>query len=89
MLVVILSLTTSLVTRYVHVSSVETVTTVKAGSPDAHRQRLHKNAFQWTAPVDEFTVFVSSIGSHRPAPIQPLLIVYLDESLYNRPPPSC
>ena len=66
-----------------------TVTTVRSASPDEHRQRLHKSALQWTAPVDEFTVFVSAIGSHRPRPPQPLLVVHLDESLYNRPPPSC
>jgi len=84
-----LSLSASLVTRYVHVSSAETFTTVKASSPDSHRQRLQKNTFQWTAPVDEFTIFVSSIGSYHPAPVQPLLVIHLDESLYNRPPPSC
>jgi hypothetical protein len=89
MLLCILSLTTSLATRYVHISPTETFTTVKAGSSDSQRQRLHKNAFQWTAPVDEFTAFVSLISPHRPEPPQPPLVVHLDESLYNRPPPSC
>ena len=89
LLVVILALAASLVTRYVYVSTTGTVTTVRSASPDEHRQRLHKSALQWTAPVDEFTVFVSAIGSHRPRPPQPLLVVHLDESLYNRPPPSC
>jgi hypothetical protein len=32
---------------------------------------------------------VSSISPHRPEPPQPPLVVHLDESLYNRPPPSC
>jgi len=89
LLVVSLSLAASLATRYVHVSSVETVTTVKAGSPDTHRQRLQKNTFQWTPPVAEFTIFVLSITPYHPAPIQPLLVVHLEEPLYNRPPPSC
>jgi len=89
MLIVILALTASLATRYVYISSASTVSTVKSASPDNHRQRLHQSAPRWMAPADEFTVFVSSLGSHLPPPAPPLLVVHLDESLYNRPPPSC
>jgi hypothetical protein len=88
-LIVILALAASLATRYVYLSSAATVTTVKSASPDNHRQRLHQNAPRWTAPVDEFTVFVSSLGAHLPPTQRPLLVVHLDESLYNRPPPTC
>jgi len=31
----------------------------------------------------------TAIGRHQPAPTQPLVIVHLDESLSNRPPPPC
>jgi len=91
LLVGILSLGASLATRYVYVSSVETVTTVKAGSPDNHhhRQRLCKNALQWPAPVEEFTVLESPVGFRHPAPMELLLVVHFDEPLYNRPPPIC
>jgi len=89
--VIILSLGAGLATRYVYASSIETVTTVKAASPNDHhyRQRLYKNALQWSAPVEELTVFVSAIGFHHPVPIESLLVVHLDDSLYIRPPPSC
>jgi hypothetical protein len=89
LLVVILALAASLATRFVYLSSSATVTSVKSASPDNHRQRLHQTGARWTAPVDEFTVFVSSLNAHLPPPPPPLLVVHLDDSLYNRPPPSC
>ena len=60
LLVVILSLTTSLVTRYAHVSSTETAATVKTNSPSdqPYRQRLHGNTFRWMA-TNELTTLTS------------------------------
>jgi hypothetical protein len=88
MLFVILALTACLVTRYAYVSSVPYVTKVKSGSTTAQRQHLQKDAVQWVGPADEFILFLIVAGCHPPEPQQPLLVVHLDESLYNRPPPA-
>lgn len=90
-LVVMLALATSLVARYAYVSSLATVSTVEVvGSRDNrhHCQRLDSNALRWVAAVENATVFVSAVTTHPPAPTQFLVAIHIDESLYNRPPPS-
>jgi hypothetical protein len=90
-LLAICSLTVSLATRYALLGpEVQNVAAVKSQSPDAHRQRLLSNAFQWTAPASSFALFqpprsaVFAVSVVVPSPN-----LSSESWLYNRPPPSC
>jgi hypothetical protein len=88
-LLVIVALAGGLVTRYTRISTAGSVAAVKSVSATVRGQRLHKDATDWAAPLQEFTVFVCSVCSLPQVPAQLLLVPHLDESLYNRPPPTC
>jgi hypothetical protein len=86
----ICSLTASVATRYTELGpEVGKVAAVKSQSPDVQRQRLLKNALQWTEPISSFTLF------HPPQPsistvsvVVPSRNLSSESWLYNRPPPS-
>jgi len=91
-LLVVCSLTASVATRYSFSrgSSNDTVTKVqKHVSPEPGRQRLLKNAAIWIPPVVGSTVLEAPSSYPRIAPAGPPIPgLFLDQSLYNRPPPS-
>jgi hypothetical protein len=87
------SLTLSLATRYSPwaSSSVRTGQSVlKHTSPEAGRQHLDKDADGWVSPVPRLTTLTVPTLCLRAMPSGPPThdLHYLDEGLYNRPPPS-
>lgn len=84
------SLTARLATRYYFPAdgSIQSVKVAKVHAPDAKRQRLNKNAADWHPPVFNFTQLQSPSYYPRVAPAGPPIPgLFLEESLYNRPPP--
>lgn len=85
----LLALTLSLETR----TSIPTTShsiTAQPQSSQASRQQMDGDAFQWVSPAPVLTVLQVPTFYPRVAPAGPLLPYLLfDESLYNRPPPSC
>jgi len=86
------SLIVNVATRYSTFGnpSSATVKTVQARtSPEAKRQHLAKDAANWLPPVICFSVLQSPNSYPRIAPAGPPISgLVLEESLYNRPPPS-
>jgi len=87
--IVILSLVVSLATRTIHLSA-SNQTTVLTDSAQGTRQHMDSDASPWTVPVPittslEAPTFYPYLAPGGP-PVKALL---LDQSLYNRPPPSC
>lgn len=87
--VAICGLSVSLATRTFHFNIPEG-STANSYSAAPMRQHLDRDAVQWVAPVPVFTVLEVPTFLVRVAPAAPLLAsVFFDESLSNRPPPSC
>jgi hypothetical protein len=91
-LVAVCSLIVSVATRYSSTFDASS-TAVNAGqihtSPEAKRQHLAKDAANWLPPVICFSVLQSPSSYPRIAPAGPPIPgLVLEESLYNRPPPS-
>lgn len=91
-LVAVCALIVSVATRYSSTCEASSIA-VKAGqihtSAEAKRQRLAKDAIGWNPPVIQFSVLQSPSSYPRIAPAGPPIPgLVLEESLYNRPPPS-
>jgi len=87
--VVMFSLVGSLATRTFRLTIPHGVT-VKSGAAQAMRQHMDRNAALWGPPVRVLTSLETPTFYPRMAPAGPPLgVLLLDESLYNRPPPSC
>jgi len=87
--VVMFSLVFSLATRTFHLTIPHGVT-VRSNAAQAVRQHMDRNAVLWTPPVPVLTTLHAPVFYPRVAPAgPPLAALLLDESLYNRPPPSC
>jgi len=86
----ICSLTMSLATRFTVASAQDlNSTTVKSQLPDAKRQNLLANAFQWNAPTAGFTLFQPPRPSVLAVSVVvPSINLRSETWLYNRPPPS-
>jgi hypothetical protein len=85
----ICGLTVSLATRTVHLRVVQG-NTVTSDSTRPMRQHLNRDAMQWMAPIPVFTILQVPTFFLPVSPnIPPLPTVHYDESLSNRPPPSC
>jgi hypothetical protein len=85
----ILSITASLATR-TGVPTVSHGITAQAQSSQAMRQHMDGDAFHWVSPAPVLTVIEVPTFYPRFAPAgPPLPNLLFDESLYNRPPPSC
>jgi hypothetical protein len=88
-LVVVFALVTSLATRTFRLTFPHGVT-VKSGAAQAMRQHLNRDAARFAPPArivsalpaPSFYPYVAPAGL-------PLAVLLLDESLSNRPPPSC
>jgi hypothetical protein len=91
-LAAVCSLVVSVATRYSSSWDVSapTVKTLRAHTtPEAKRQRLDKDAANWVPPLVGFDVLRSPSSYARTAPAQPpAQNLLLEESLFNRPPPS-
>lgn len=89
--IAIFSLICSLATRYYApaTSQVHTAKSVERRSLEPKRQHLDRDATRWVAPVASFaSLEPETVGARVPhAELLPSMVV-LDESLYNRPPPS-
>jgi hypothetical protein len=86
----ICSLTMSLATRFaVADPPSQNSTTLKSELPDAKRQHLLANAFQWNAPPASFTLFQPPQPSVLAVSVVvPSINLRSETWLYNRPPPS-
>jgi hypothetical protein len=91
-LAAVCSLTVSVATRYSSSWDVSapTVKTVQAHTtPEAKRQHLDKDAANWVPPLVCFDALRSPSSYPRTAPAEPpTQNLLLEESLFNRPPPS-
>ncbi|MFZ0276441.1 MAG: hypothetical protein WA254_05635 [Candidatus Sulfotelmatobacter sp.] len=90
-LAAVCSLTVSVATRYSSSwdVSVPTVKTVQAHTTPEARQRLDKDAANWVPPLVCFDALRSPSSYRQTAPAEPhTQNVLLEESLFNRPPPS-
>ena len=88
--IVMSALVVSLATRTFH-RSVPQGVTAHAGTVQAVRQHMDRDAVRWFPPVlvhttQQAPVFYPHIAPAGP-PIPALLLI--DDNLYNRPPPSC
>jgi hypothetical protein len=83
------ALTASLVTRTVRIEIVH-CRTAQSNSPQALRQHLDRDAIPWAPPTPALALLPASTFRPRTGTSGlPLPRLLLDESLYNRPPPSC
>ena len=91
-LLAVLSLTVSVATRYcalvrydAHAPQFAT-----SHSPDAKRQHLLNDGLHWSAPAAAFVFFepTGAFSGFLPE-IPPMARFYLENCLYDRPPPSC
>jgi hypothetical protein len=86
---VMFSLVTVLATRTFNVT-ISHSTTVQSSSPQAMRQHMDRGAIGWTAPVAKVSVLQAPTFYPDVAPSgPPLPTLFLEENLYNRPPPGC
>jgi len=64
--------------------------TVSSGDAQAMRQHMDRDGVQWVPPVPVLTALEVPTFYPYVAPAgPPLAAVLFDNSLYNRPPPSC
>jgi hypothetical protein len=86
--IVLVSLVLTLATRTFH-TTLSYNTTIHAGATQAIRQHLDRDAVRWAAPVANITV--SEIPAFYPRVTTSGIVLpslLLEESLFNRPPPS-
>jgi hypothetical protein len=91
-LVAVLSLAVAVATRYCSVERYQTNATkiVKAHSFDAKRQRLLNDGLHWAAPAETLILFEPTQVSPAVVPaVPPVVRLYLEHGLHNRPPPFC
>jgi len=86
----ILSLTLSLATRTSVPSASGSVVAAQSATPQAVRQHLDSDAAQWVPPVAPAALLevISFYPRFSPAG-PPIASLFFENSLYNRPPPSC
>ena len=85
----ICGLTVSLATRTFRLTFPQTPT-AESSSAQAARQHLDRDASTWVPPVPTLTTLSAPVFYPRVAPAgPPIPSVLFDESLFNRPPPSC
>ena len=85
----ILSLTVSLATRTFGVNIPNSIS-VHEASAQGTRQHMDRDSVGWVPPVPVLTALQAPTFYPHVAPAgPPLPSLFLEESLYNRPPPSC
>jgi hypothetical protein len=89
-LLAVVSLSTSLATRVFQYTPPGAKVSIRSSSVEAVRQHLDRDATTWARPPVSFSLLEPSTFYPRFAPAgPPLPAVLFDESLSNRPPPSC
>jgi hypothetical protein len=91
-LLAVVSLSISVATRYCAVvqSSLEATTLVKACPIDGKRQHLLNDGLHWSAPIATFVLLEPARASGAVLAVVPLFTrLYVEDSLYSRPPPVC
>jgi hypothetical protein len=87
--IVMFCLILSLATRTFHLTNSQSVT-VQSSAARGMRQHMNRDAVGFVPPVPVFSTFRAPTAYPYVAPAgPPLAVILLDESLYNRPPPSC
>jgi hypothetical protein len=87
-LLLLLSLMGHLAGRYASVTDSSGSAKAFASQINPKHQHLDRDGMHWNPPPSDFTVFVAAVCGARVAPPSaPVLVVHLDDSLYNRPPP--
>jgi hypothetical protein len=87
--ILMFSLVVTLATRTFHLTIPHGVT-AQSTAAQAMRQHMDGDAAQWTPPVQILTTLQAPTFYPHVAPAGPPLgVLLLEESLYNRPPPSC
>ena len=86
----VIGLVVSVATRYCDVwVPIKAVSALNDSGVTKH-QHLDSDAFEWTPTASDFSQFVSLVCAPHVAPAaEPILVVHVDDSLYNRPPPAC
>src|SRR5580704_3422709 len=88
MIFVMFSLVLSLGTRTFHLTIPHGVT-VQSTAAQGMRQHMNRDAVGFVPPVPVFTAFQAPTSYPYVAPAgAPLPVILLEQSLYNRPPPS-
>ena len=86
----LLGLVASLATRYCDVLTPLHTTAVLSDASAVKHQHLDRDGLEWTPTSSDFSQFVSFVCARHVLPAaEPLLVVHMDDSLYNRPPPAC
>jgi hypothetical protein len=90
-LLAVCSLSVSLWTRYaLDNPDLEGPSQLKCRSLDAKRQHLLSDGLHWTAPAAKVTYFVAPRPSTRVVvTVPPVKDLFLEQWLFDRPPPSC
>ena len=91
-LLAVLSLTVSVATRYCYVtgSEIQALRAVKSNALDGKRQHLLNDGLHWAAPAATFVFFEpAEVSAALPRDIPPLVRLYSENCLYDRPPPAC
>jgi hypothetical protein len=90
--IAVCALTVSVATRYCYAGSSSAYATTilhKHSSPQTARQRLSKDAATWIPPIFFPAILRAATFYPRVAPAgPPVLGLFFEKSLYNRPPPS-
>src|SRR5215472_4198098 len=87
--IVVVGLVVGLVTRFCDVTVPANTPAVFHATSAVSHQHLDRDAFEWTPTASDFSIFVSFVcARHTPPAAEPLLVVHLDDSLANRPPPA-
>jgi hypothetical protein len=85
----LVGLVASLATRYCDVLVPLHTTSALSDAGAVKHQHLDRDASEWTPTVSDFSQFVSLVCARQvPPAAEPILVVHLDDSLYNRPPPT-
>jgi hypothetical protein len=89
MIFVTFSLAFTLGTRTFHLTIPHGVT-VQSSAAQGMRQHMNRDAVGFVPPVALFAAFQAPTAYPYVAPAgTPLAVILLEQSLYNRPPPSC
>jgi hypothetical protein len=91
--IAVCSLTVSLVTRFSLVAALDNhpQTAIKSQPPTPKRQHLANDGLQWIAPPAKFQFFTlqpATMVVLLPA-VPPVITLYAESCLHDRPPPSC
>jgi hypothetical protein len=87
-LVAICAMVVTLATRTFHVTAADHPI-AKSSNGNPIRQNVDSDAFEWSPPIAQFTLYILPVAApHAPPDRLLVLTIDLDDCLSNRPPPS-